>query len=158
MSDSCASGSIAGKSSVTRMDHLREGEDMQLENALPPEIAADVEKVEVEAARAAQAVLTGMVAPPKPKKVGRPPKGACPLCREPLAVGKTCPCLAARLNAAPVQRPAWEPIPLDDLRERLQLLTQAGVESYEDGAIKITISQQARLAGAAKREDQRTRW
>jgi hypothetical protein len=127
---------------------------MSLEAELPPEIVAEVEAVEIEAA---QAIASPSV-PPKPRRTGRPPKGKCPLCGEPLAVGKTCPCLADRFAPAPVQRPAWEPIPLDDLRERLQLLTQSGVESYEDGAIKITINQQARLAGVAKPEDHRTRW
>jgi hypothetical protein len=66
--------------------------------------------------------------------------------------------VAAKKDLPPTMRPAWEPLPIEDLRERLRVLAQSGVESYEDGAIKITINQQARLAGVAKQEDRRERW
>jgi hypothetical protein len=129
---------------------------MSLEAELPPEIAAEVEAAEVEALRAVAPVAVS----PKPRKPGRPPKGACAACGEPLAVGKVCPCWS--LKSPPpdlnIPRPAWEPLPLEDLRERLTVLAQSGVESYEDGAIKITINQQARLAGVVKQEDRRARW
>lgn len=130
---------------------------MLLDEQIPPEIAAEVEAAETEAARAAVEMENAA----KPKRKGRPPKGKCQSCGEPLAIGKMCPCRVAAdvpAEAPPPVRPAWEPLPIVDLRERLAILAQSGVESYKDGPIEITINQQARLADVAKQEGQRTRW
>lgn len=129
---------------------------------VPAEIGEALREVEQEAAQAVatpsaeitvDAPNAGHANAVAPKRRGRPPKEKCPGCHSPLAKGRECP----TCKAATAPRPAWEPLPIDDLRERLRMLAEAGVESYEDGAIKITLNHEARLA----RKDDRTpatRW
>jgi hypothetical protein len=95
-----------------------------------------------------------------PRSRGRPPKGACPGCGQPLARGKTCPICIPIARAQP-PRPAWQPLPLDDLRERLQILQEAGADTYEDGQVKITFNLEAQRERALKRTGtggERERW
>jgi len=50
--------------------------------------------------------------------------------------------------------PTVQPVPIDDLRRRLELLTKHGVRTYRDGVLSIDLDANAvRKRGAAKDDD-----
>lgn len=91
---------------------------MAQDPCIPEEIAADLAAVEQEA-NAAIGVVAPKRGPGRPK--GSKSKPATP---QPTAV-------------------VFPALPLSDLRERVQMLREAGVTHYEDGPLKILIEPRA---------------
>jgi len=128
---------------------------------VPPDILAEVEAAEKEAEAAVVVPVDAPVPSELPRGPGRPPKGKCADCGKPLARGRVCPCVLERLEQRQPSRPAWEPLPIEDLRQRLELLTQADVESYEDGQLKIqrnTSSRGMRVVRGERTSSDGSKW